>query len=60
MKEIALEINRLQYPVENISIPRGQKNKNATNPISGDQKKAPFAGFSGSIPSGAPKTKIKK
>lgn len=60
MKEIALEINRLQFPVENLSIPRGQKNKNATNPVNGEQKKAPFAGFSGTIPTEAPKTKIKK
>lgn len=61
MKEIALKINRLQEPMENISIPRGQKNKNATSPIHGDQKKAPFASYTGGdAPTTANKKPIKK
>lgn len=57
MKNIALEINPLQFPQENISIPRQQKNKNTTSPIHGDQKKAPFKTWNGSIPMGPTKGK---
>lgn len=61
MKNIALNINPLQYPMENISIPRQQKNKNATSPINGEQKKAPFKSWTGGdAPTAPPKSKLKK
>jgi hypothetical protein len=61
MKEIKLEINRLQYPMENLKIPRGQTNKNQSNPIHGKQQKGAFASYTGGdAPTEAPKNKLKK
>ena len=57
MEHIKLNISRLQYPMENLSIPRGQKNKNETSPIRGEQKKAPFKTWNGNISSPSKKRK---
>ena len=53
---IKVDISRLQYPMENLSMPRSQKNKNQTNPVRGKQEHPPI----GKYASSSSKAKAKK
>lgn len=48
--KIKPDIARLQYPMENLKMPRSQKNKNQTNPMKGKQEKPPIEKFGGKAP----------